>query len=174
PVDAIAALAAARLAIGAAPVVLFAMAHEHERATGGWQAEWATIPDLFRYTAGAVERVRGAVAGLQVEPERMRANLDLSGGAIMAESLTMALAAHVGRLEAQRVVKQVCDRAQAAGSTLRQAALDDPPTCAVLSAEEIDRALDPASYLGSADTLIDRALELYDETRPYSKVESDE
>jgi 3-carboxy-cis,cis-muconate cycloisomerase len=165
PVDAIAALAAARLAIGAAPVVLFAMAHEHERAAGGWQAEWAAIPGLFRYTAGAVERVRGAVAGLQVEPERMRANLDLSRGLIMAESLTMTLAAHVGRREAQRVVKQVCDHAQTAGSTLHQAALDDPQICAALSAEEIDRALDPAAYLGSADTLIDRALELYNKMR---------
>jgi 3-carboxy-cis,cis-muconate cycloisomerase len=161
PVDAIAALAAARLAVGVTPVILSAMQHEHERAAGGWQAEWAAIPDLFRYTAGAVERVRGAVVGLQVDPARMRANLDNSGGFIMAESLSLALAPHTGRPQAQRIVRDACSRAQAAGSTLRQAALDDPRIGAVLSAEEIDRALDPAGYLGSANALIDRALESY-------------
>ena len=102
PVDATAALASARLAVGGVPVILSAMAQEHERAIGGWQAEWAAIPDLFRFTAGAVERVRGAVAGLQVDTARMKANLDLTGGLIMAESLTMALAPHIGRPEAQR------------------------------------------------------------------------
>jgi 3-carboxy-cis,cis-muconate cycloisomerase len=165
PVDAIAALAAARLAIGATPVVLAAMAHEHERAAGGWQAEWAAVPDLFRYTAGAAERVRSAVAGLHIDPARMRANLDLSGGLIMAEALTIALAAHAGRSEAQRMVKDVCSQAQAAGGTLHRAALDDPHIRAALSTEEIERALDPAGYLGSADALIDRALASYHELR---------
>jgi 3-carboxy-cis,cis-muconate cycloisomerase len=165
PVDAIAALAAARLAIGTTPVVVSAMAHEHERAAGGWQAEWAAIPELFRYTAGAVERVRSAIVGLQIDPARMRANLDLSGGLVMAESLTMALAGHISRLEAQRVVKDTCSRAQATGSTLHQAALDDPHIRAALSPKDIGRALDPAGYLGSADALIDRALERYNEVR---------
>src|SRR5581483_6136625 len=58
PVDATGAIAAARLAIGVVPVILSAMTQEHERAAGGWQAEWAAIPDLFRFTAHAVERVR--------------------------------------------------------------------------------------------------------------------
>jgi 3-carboxy-cis,cis-muconate cycloisomerase len=102
PVDATAALASARLATGVVPVILSAMVQEHERAVGGWQAEWAAIPELFRFTASAVERVRGAVADLQIDPVRMRANLDLTGRLVMAESLTMALAPHVGRSEAYR------------------------------------------------------------------------
>jgi 3-carboxy-cis,cis-muconate cycloisomerase len=165
PVDAIAVLAAARLALGVTPVILSAMQHEHERAAGGWQAEWTAIPDIFRYTAGALEHARSAVLGLQVDAARMRANLEHSGGLIMAESLTMALAAHVGRPEAQRVVKAACTQAQVSSSSLRQAALGDPLVRAALSAEEIDRALDPAGYLGSANALIDRALASYDEMR---------
>jgi 3-carboxy-cis,cis-muconate cycloisomerase len=161
PVDATRAIASARLAIGVVPVILSAMAHEHERAVGGWQAEWTAIPDLFRFTAGAAERVRSAVQGLEVDPDRMRANLDRSGGLVMAESLTMALAAHLGRSPAHEIVQAACSRAMAAGSSLRQAALDDAQISAVLSSEEIDRALDPAEYLGSADALIDRALEAY-------------
>jgi 3-carboxy-cis,cis-muconate cycloisomerase len=161
PVDATRAIASARLAIGVVPVILSAMAHEHERAVGGWQAEWTAIPDLFRFTAGAVERVRSAVQGLEVDPDRMRANLDRSGGLVMAESLTMALAAHLGRSPAHEIVQAACSRAVAAGSSLRQAALDDAQISTVLSSDEIDRALDPAGYLGSADALIDRALEAY-------------
>ena len=161
PVDATSAIAAARLAIGVVPVVLSAMQQEHERAVGGWQAEWAAIPNLFCYTASAVEGVRGAVTGLQVDSARMKANLDLTGGLIMAESLTMALAPKVGRPEAYRIVQTISNQVTGSGKTLRQVALEDGQVSAVLSPEEIDAALDPARYLGSADAFIDRALAAY-------------
>ncbi|TMD41660.1 MAG: 3-carboxy-cis,cis-muconate cycloisomerase [Chloroflexi bacterium] len=162
PVDATGAIASARLAVGVVPVILSAMAQEHERAVGGWQAEWAAIPGLFRFTASAVERVRGMIGGLQIEPAHMRANLALTGGLIMAESLTMALAPHVGRPEAHRIVQAACDDAIRSGMDLRQAALA-AQVRAHLSPEEIDRALDPGGYLGSTDTFIDRALASYRE-----------
>jgi len=162
PVDAINAIASARLAIGVVPVILSAMAQEHERAVGGWQVEWAAIPDLFRFTASAVEGVRSMVASLEVDPPRMRANLDLSGGLIMAESLTMALAQHMGKPEAYRIVQAVCNQVIGSGGNLRQAALANAQVNSVLSPEEIDRALDPTRYLGSADAFIDRALEAYE------------
>src|SRR5713226_1992408 len=95
PVDAINAIASARLAIGEVPVILSAMTQEHERAVGGWQAEWVALPNLFRYTSSAVEHVRGMISGLKVDSARMSANLELTQGLIMAESLTMALAPHV-------------------------------------------------------------------------------
>lgn len=68
PVDAISAISSARLAVGVVPVLLSAMAQEHERAAGGWQVEWAAIPNLFRFTAGAVERVRTQLAALRSIP----------------------------------------------------------------------------------------------------------
>jgi 3-carboxy-cis,cis-muconate cycloisomerase len=157
PVDAVAALAAARLAIGVVPVILSAMANEHERAAGGWQAEWAAIPDLFRFTAGAVARVESAVRGLRVDGQRMLANLERGDGLLMAESLTLALTPRLGRQEARRVVEEACHR----GLPLRQAALEDERIRAALGPDDIERALDPAHYLGSTDALIDRALESY-------------
>jgi 3-carboxy-cis,cis-muconate cycloisomerase len=161
PVDATAALASSRLAIGMVPVILSAMAQAHERAVGGWQAEWAAIPDLFRFTVGAVRRVQGMLASLQVDSARMKANLDLTSGLIMAESLTMALAPQIGRPEAQRLVKALCDHVVVSGRSLRQAAEADEQLAALLSPEEIDQALDPSRYLGSTDTFIDRALAAY-------------
>lgn len=163
PVDATAAIASARLALGVVPVMLSAMAQEHERAAGGWQAEWEAIPELFRFTAGAVERVRSAATGLQVDSARMSANLEVTGGLIMAESLTMALAPHLGRPGAQRLVKALCEHAVLSGKSLRQKAQVDEQVRALLSSEEIDHALDPGSYLGSTDTFIDRALASYRE-----------
>ena len=160
PVDAMEALAGARLATGIVPVILHAMTNEHERAVGGWQAEWVAIPDLFRYAAGVVERVRSAVHGVQIDPERMRANLD-GGGLLMAEALMVALARHWGRPEAQRVVQAVCTRARTTNTTLRQAACEDAQIGNVLAPSAIDQALDPTNYLGSADVLIDRALAAY-------------
>jgi 3-carboxy-cis,cis-muconate cycloisomerase len=165
PVDATGAIASARLAVGVVPVILSAMVQEHERAVGGWQAEWAAIPDLFRFTAGAVERVRGAVGGLQVDPARMKTNLDLTGGLIMAESLAMVLAPRLGRPEAQRIVQATCDHAIKSGVNLRQAAMAEAQVRAILSPEEIDQALDPSGYLGSTDVFIDRALASYHEVQ---------
>lgn len=165
PVDATSAIASARLAIGVVPVILSAMTQEHERAAGGWQAEWAAIPNLFCYTASAVEGVRGAVAGLQVDPARMKANLDLTNGLIMAEALTMALAPKAGRPEAYRITQAVCNQVAGSGKSLRQAALEDREVRAVLSPEEIDSALDPAHYPGSTDAFIERALAAYHEVQ---------
>ena len=163
PVDATGAIASARLAVGMVPVILSAMTQEHERAVGAWQAEWAAIPNLFRFTASTVEHVRGAVSGLQIDAARMSANLALTRGLIMAESLTMALAPHIGRPEAQRLVQAACNRAIESKEDLRQVALEDEHVSAVLSPAEIDQALDPSTYLGSTNALIDRALAAYRE-----------
>ena len=161
PIDVTAAAAAARLAIGLVPVVLSAMVQEHERAVGGWQAEWAALPDLFRFTAGAVERVRGAVEGLEVDAERMWANLELTRGLIMAEALAMALAPRIGRQQAYQIAQAASERATAAGVDLRRAALDDERVRAALPPNAIDRVFDPTTYLGSTDTFIGRALGHY-------------
>lgn len=161
PVDATASIAAARLALALASALMHGMAQEHERGIGGWQAEWAAIPELFGYTAGAVARSRRALDGLEVDVERMRANLDARGGAAMAESLATALAVRMGRADAHAVVKALVERAARDRRSLGDVALADPRVSAVLSTEDVARALDPSAHLGSADAFIDRALATY-------------
>ncbi len=158
PVDATSAIASSRLAIGEVPVILSAMTQEHERAVGGWQAEWVAIPNLFRYTASAVEHVRRALNGLQVDTQRMNVNLTMTNGLIMAESLTMALARHIGKADAHAIVQSVCAQAVQADIHLREVALKETRVRSILSIEEIDHALEPANYLGSTNTFIDRVL----------------
>ena len=161
PVDATFALAAARLALGGVPLLLNAMTQEHERGVGGWQAEWSALPDLFRHTAGAVARLHGAIGGLQVDTERMRANLELTNGAIMAESLLVALAEPLGRPQAQQLVQRLVAQLRPGGPPLLAIALAEPAIIATLTPAALAQALNPANYLGSSDTLIDRALAAY-------------
>lgn len=77
----------------------------------------------------------------------------------------MALAPHLGRPEAQRIVKAICDRTTRSGVHLYQAAMEEEQVHDILSPEEIDRALDPSGYLGSTDAFIDRALASYREVQ---------
>jgi 3-carboxy-cis,cis-muconate cycloisomerase len=147
--------------MGVVPMIVEAMDAEHERAAGSWQVEWKAIPSLFCSVGAAVSRVKNALSNLDVNTERMRANLDLDHGLLMTESVTMALARSVGRPEAQRLVKMASERVATQAITLRQALLQNEQIQDALSTTEIDRALDPASYLGSTDAWIDRALERY-------------
>jgi 3-carboxy-cis,cis-muconate cycloisomerase len=158
PVDAMAALAASRLAIAMVPTLMSGLGQEHERSVGAWQAEWVAVPHIFRHTAGAVAHVRRLLEGLEVHEDRMRRNLDLAGGTLMAESLSVALAQKLGRVDAQSAVKAASERAIRDGITLERAAVEDMRISDTLSNEEIARALDPMAYLGSADMYIDRAL----------------
>jgi 3-carboxy-cis,cis-muconate cycloisomerase len=165
PVDAVEALACARLAIGLVPVILGSMAQEHERGVGGWQAEWAALPQLFCFSAGAVERVHGAVGDLELDPDRMRANLNIGGGLAMAEALSMKLAPRMGKTEGHRLVQALSRRVTREGTDLRRAALDDARVRSVLDSATIEATLDPAHYLGSTNAFISRALRSFEELR---------
>jgi 3-carboxy-cis,cis-muconate cycloisomerase len=91
------------------------------------------------------------LSGLRVDAERMRANLDATGGLLLAE--------HVALLAGDKdAVQAAVERAAADGRPLADVLRGDPAIS--LTDAEIARALDPAHYLGAADTFIDRALEL--------------
>jgi 3-carboxy-cis,cis-muconate cycloisomerase len=80
----------------------------------------------------------------------MRANLDLTGGAIMAEAVMMALAPSIGHEQAHAAVSAASRRAARNGSDLRTALLADPELAASFQRGELDQLLDPAEYLGLA------------------------
>jgi 3-carboxy-cis,cis-muconate cycloisomerase len=165
PVDATHAIVHAQLAVGTIPVMLTAMAQEHERGAGGWQTEWTVIPDAFRHTMSAAAHLRSAIAALDVRTDRMRVNLEEASGSLMAESLSAALASHVGRPEAMRLTSEVVERAVRERVMLHDAAKREPRVTTLLTPRELDRALDATSYLGSTSVLIDRALRAWRDIR---------
>ena len=164
PVGAVRCAACARLARIAAMSLLEGMAQEHERASSGaWHAEWPALTDALALTGGAAQSLGEALDGLEVDAESMSRNLGLTGGLVMAESVTMAIAGELGRSEAKRIVDAASARAADAGRPFRDLLLEDETVSELLGPEGIDRALDPAAYLGSAGEFIDRALERYGE-----------
>jgi 3-carboxy-cis,cis-muconate cycloisomerase len=161
PVGAALTIACAHGVRGAASVLIGALAQEHERAAGAWQAEWEALSRALALTGGAAASLREALDGLSVDAERMRANLDLTGGMLMTEAVSTALAEKVGRSEAKRVVGEAAQRAATGARSLRDELIESVD----LSEQEIDRALDPANYLGSASAFVDRALKAHEERR---------
>ena len=111
PSGAAAALSAATVAPNLVATILAAQVQEHERGLGGWQTEWLTFPALALVTSGALDAVVRVAEGLEIDVERLRANLELSGGQIMTEAIAFALAEKMGRSEAQRLVQELSQRA---------------------------------------------------------------
>ena len=149
-------LAASRTVQALVPAMLGAMAQDHERATGPWQAEALVLPQAFVLTHGALLHTRAIAEGMVVDAERMRANLDITHGLIVSEAVMMGLAPHTGREEAHHIVKRACDVALAEKIPLADALARDPAVTARFDGAAIARLIDPARYLGSADAFIDR------------------
>jgi 3-carboxy-cis,cis-muconate cycloisomerase len=159
PVAAVSARACAFSAPGLVATLLGAMAQEHQRAAGGWHAEWRPLRELLRGTGSAVWWLHTSLSRLTVDPDRMRSNVDLLGGALLAERVTTALAPSIGRQQAHDAVAE-CVRA---GGDLVAALASHP-------ALGLDRAraaelLDPTAYLGAAETFVDKARANYERDR---------
>ena len=151
-------LAATRTVQGLVPVMLGAMAQDHERATGPWQGEALVIPQVFVLTHGALLHARAIAGGMIPDPVRMKHNLGLTNGLIVAEAVMMGLAPHLGREEAHHVVKHACDVALTERIPLADALARDPAVSTRLDRAAVERLTDPASYLGSAGAFVDRVL----------------
>lgn len=158
PVAATAVRAAALRANGLAADLIAALPQEHERGAGGWQMEWTVLPDLMLGAAGALSHVVEVIEGLEIDPARMRVNLETGGGTLMAEALMMALAPRLGRPEAHRLVADLARRSIAGGAPLRRLAEQDESVLAVLGREGIADALRPEGYLGVAGLSVDDAV----------------
>ena len=104
PVASAIILAAAVRVPALVSTMLSAMVQEHERALGGWQAEWETIPEIYRLGAVALARTIEIASGLEVDAARMAANLEATGGVVMSEAVSAALSASMGRAEAHELL----------------------------------------------------------------------
>ena len=159
PVRAITAVRGAIRAPGLVATLLSAMPHEHERAAGAWHAEWETMPELLRLTKASADAVADALADLVVDTERMRRNLEGGGGVAMAEALSVALAHHIARTDAMRLVERLSRAAEREGTRLRDAAAADSEVARWLTPSDLDRVLRPENYLGAAPAFVERVLQ---------------
>ena len=131
------------------PLALDAMRTEHE-------ADGSTSVMIERVVHGSVELVGDILArmivlfdGIDVKPDRMRQNLDLSGGLIMSEQIMLSLGEKVGRQRAHDIVYEHAQDASVQQVSFRNLLVADEEVRRHLSERELDDLLDPAGYTGA-------------------------
>ncbi len=154
------ALAASARLPGLVAAFLTGMVQEHERAVGGWHAEWPTIADAIQTTGSALSAMADAATGLSVDPDRMRVNIEGTNGAIFAERAMMLMTSSVGRESARLLVTNALAQSRETGKTFRDTLLAIPEAVRAIPADAL-RTIDvPEEYLGAAETLRVQLLEL--------------
>ncbi len=138
--------------------LLDAMVEDHERSTGPWEIEWIAIPEIFCLSAGALAQTRFVVGGLQVDPARMRANLDLTKGLVVSEAVMMGLGPVLGRQRAHDLVYDICREVVAGKGTFLDLLAANQEISAHKDRSQLAALLDPANYCGLSGEMVDRVL----------------
>ncbi|MEU9898993.1 adenylosuccinate lyase family protein [Streptomyces phaeochromogenes] len=151
-------VSAARQVPAHALVLAQCLLAEDERPAGAWHAEWQPLREALRLAGGAAHTAVELAEGLVVHPERMRANLELTGGALVTERLTVVLAPAFGKVRAKKLLTAASAEAADTGRPLSEVLSQHPELAALFTPARLSELLDPAHYTGAADALVDRAL----------------
>src|SRR5262249_27693259 len=138
--------------------LLEAAVADHERSTGPWEIEWIALPEIFLLASGALAQTKLLLQGLEVDADRMRANLDLTRGMIVSEAVMMGLGPHLGRQRAHALVYAICRKVAATGEPLLDLLARDAEIAKHLTRAELAKLCDPENYLGLAGEMVDRVL----------------
>ena len=153
PVQAEMLVTLARFNAGLLGTFAQAQLHDHERSGASWLLEWLTLPQIITATGAALAQAVDMVPDLKINASRMAENLELSRGAMLAEAATFALADHLGRDAADKLVKDAIAKSAENASNL----FDELPK---LTDAPVDWAhiRNPVNYIGQSDVFIDRVL----------------
>ncbi|MCH0557955.1 3-carboxy-cis,cis-muconate cycloisomerase [Streptomyces sp. MUM 16J] len=131
---------------------------EDERSGGTWHAEWLLLRECLRLAGGAAHTAAELAQGLSVSPERMDANLKVTGGQIVSERIAAVLSPRLGKVTAKRLLTHASARAAEQSRPLGAILSEHPDLQGMFDATELSLLLDPAQYTGAAGPLVDRAL----------------
>ncbi len=159
PSGSVLALAATTRMPGLVAAFLGGMVQEHERAAGGWQAEWPIVADVIETTGSALAAMVGAIDGLTVYPDRMRANLEATRGVIFAEKVRMMIQPRIGREAADHLLADATREALDCRRPFREILRDRPEIASLLTAEQLDKIDFPEDYLGAGEEFRKKLLE---------------
>jgi 3-carboxy-cis,cis-muconate cycloisomerase len=154
PIISEAIIAAARQNANLLASMHHALIHEHERATGSWQLEWLTLPQMLQLTASALKQALFLSQNLVIDVAQMQANVAASQGLMLAEAVDLALAPIIGRTEAKRIIKVAVPIALAEKRHLVDVVREQ-----VQADIDWNALRDESNYLGCADAFIDRVLD---------------
>jgi len=151
-------LAAAKIVREQHSLMLDALVQDHERATGQWHVEWVAVSTAFLSASGALSAARELLSGLEVDEDRMRRNLDMSGGLIVAEAVMMGLAPTLGRQVAHDAVYECCRESLKTGKPFLQALEDHVEISGIVKPGRLAELVNPENYLGVAPQMVENYL----------------
>jgi 3-carboxy-cis,cis-muconate cycloisomerase len=108
PVGAEVLVTLARLNAGLLGLMHQAQIQEHERGGSGWMLEWLTLPQMVMAATSALNHAGRLFLTIEVDGQRMQANLKQSNGQTLAEAAVFALSVHMPKPDAQDLVKRAC------------------------------------------------------------------
>ena len=151
PTACVLTLAAAHRLPGLVASFLSAMPQEHERAVGGWQAEWPIVAAVVQSTGVAIASMAEAAEGLSVDVEKMRFNIENTNGAIFAERAMILIGAKLGRDVALKILSSAVTKSVKEGRNLAAVLAEIPQVTIHISPAELKQLETPEQYLGSAE-----------------------
>jgi adenylosuccinate lyase len=134
------------------------MLQEHERDGRAWKAEWLALPETCLCLGKALALSREMIAGLVVNAEAMRRNLDSTKGYVLSEAVMLALAEKVGKQTAHQIVYEASMRGVERGASFKDALLIDERVTVHLSEKEIDALLDYRAHIGMIPQMVEQVL----------------
>ncbi len=138
--------------------MLLCMTHDHERATCTWHAEWETLSDIIKLTAGALRQANEITNGLEVDKERMLENIEITEGLIFAENVSLALAEKIGKAEAHELVEVACKEVLKTHKHLKIIILGNKNAMSHLNIEQLDALFDPKNSVGFCSVFIENLM----------------
>jgi 3-carboxy-cis,cis-muconate cycloisomerase len=141
-------IAAASEVRAVVPLALEAMQAEHEADRTTSLIMEAAEARASIALGDALSRLVEVLEGLRLDPARMRKNLDLGGGLLMAEAVMLDLGAKIGRQHAHDVVYDAAQAAFVEDRSFAELLAADPRVAAHLDAKAIEALLDPTAYTG--------------------------
>ena len=153
------ALAAANRTPGLVAGFLAGMVQEHERAAGGWHAEWPTVAHVVQATGSALVALADAATELSVDVEQMRANIARTNGVIFAERAMALLLTSVGKKDAERFVGHALAQTRNGSMTFAAALSAIPEVVRAIDGDVLRRIDAPEDYLGAAELFRVRLLD---------------
>lgn len=134
----------------------------HERDLTNSAAERFTIPHSFILLDDILAKTEKLMKTLVINKEQMKRNLELAGGQIMTESIIMKLVEKgMGRQEAHELLRQCTMMCVETGKEFKSMLREQEPINKLLCEEEIEKCLQPESYLGVTDKIIDNIMAKY-------------
>lgn len=138
------------------PLALEAMQIDHEANRAYTQMMRRATHNICSVMGDMLARLLIMARGLTVDEQRMRENLDLTGGLILAEALMLELGRHIGRQEAHDVVYEISEAAFGPGASFSELLAADPRITEHMTKDEITTLLDPSRYTGECAVLADQ------------------